>query len=95
MKKIKAGHYLYRGFKINCLGYVGGSGICWEAVDENGGGFAHSNTLRTTKHLIDWELDKNTVHDGKEVDLCPVCGSCLGMYGECDYCDTRENEGML
>ena len=57
-KKIKAGHYIYRGFEVRCLGYFEAEHrIVWECVDEYGCGFGHSFTLRDCKQQIDWELD--------------------------------------
>lgn len=58
-KRISAGHYIYRDYKVNCLGYYEPEHhIVWEAEDENGCGFAHSFTLRDTKRMIDEYLDK-------------------------------------
>lgn len=54
--KIAAGHYLYRGFRVDNVSPLG-----WEAVDENGCGFAHAGTLGGTVALIDWEFE-----NGKE-----------------------------
>jgi hypothetical protein len=31
--------------------------VVWEAIDENGNGFAHSFSLKNTKKLIDIEID--------------------------------------
>ena len=56
-KRTGLGHYVYRGFKVDCVGWCQGQ-MCWEAVDENGCGFAHSHTFKGTKALIDWELDE-------------------------------------
>ena len=57
-QKIRAGHYLYRGFHVYSVGYYEPEGcVCWEAVDHNGCGFAHSHSLRDTKALIDAELN--------------------------------------
>lgn len=58
-KRLSRGHYIYRGFKITCVGYYEPEKrIVWEAEDENGCGFAHSFSLRDTKRLIDDELDR-------------------------------------
>lgn len=58
-KRIRCGCYLYRGFVINCIGYYEPDHkTVWEAVDESGGGFAHSYSLREAKKEIDYELDK-------------------------------------
>lgn len=57
-KRLSKGHYLYRGFEIICVGYYEPEHrIAWEAVDENGCGFAHSFSLKDTKAEIDYELD--------------------------------------
>lgn len=57
-KRLSAGHYEYRGFKVICVGYYHPEQkVAWEAVDENGGGFAHSFSLKNTKKLIDIEID--------------------------------------
>lgn len=58
-KRIRKGKYLYKGFEINCVGYYPPEKhVCWEAVDENGCGFAHSYSLKQTKLLIDQSLNK-------------------------------------
>lgn len=58
-KRLYAGCYQYRGFKVVCLGYYHPEQkVVWEAVDGNGGGFAHSFSLKNTKKLIDIEIDK-------------------------------------
>lgn len=60
-KRLSSGEYLYRGFKIICIGYYNpDQHVVWEAVDEHGCGFAHSFSLRDTKAEIDWELDINS-----------------------------------
>lgn len=79
LKKLGKGHYIYRGYNVDCCGYVQGQ-MCWEAVDEFGCGFAHSNSLKTTKALIDWELDQNK--NIKNNNICPVCGEILGIPAE-------------
>lgn len=57
-KRLSAGHYEYRGFKVVCVGYYHpDQKVVWEAVDENGCGFAHSFSLKCTKKLIDIEID--------------------------------------
>ena len=57
-KRISAGHYNYRGFEVYSVGYYHAEHhVCWEAVDNNGCGFAHSFSLAMTKKLIDNELD--------------------------------------
>lgn len=36
-KRLSAGHYEYRGFKVICVGYYPPEQkVAWEAVDENG-----------------------------------------------------------
>lgn len=51
--------YEYRGFRIECVGYYPPEHrVCWEAVDENGCGFAHAYTLRECKRWVDIELDE-------------------------------------
>ena len=60
-KRISSGHYKYRGFNINCLGYYGpDKKVVWEAVDKYGNGFAHSYSLKETKQFIDMELEKRS-----------------------------------
>ena len=55
-KRISAGHYEYRGFKVTSVGYYHPDHkVAWEAVDEDGNGFAHSFSLKCTKNLIDIE----------------------------------------
>lgn len=52
--KISPGHYIYKGYHINCIGYYHPEHrICWEAVDHDNCGFAHSFTLKDTINLID------------------------------------------
>lgn len=42
-KRISKGHYIYRGYKVYCIGYYPPENrIVWEAVDHDGSGFAHS-----------------------------------------------------
>ena len=57
-KRLGNGRYLYRGFEIQRYkneGFLPGYKYVWEAIDENGGGFAHSGLLSVTKKLIDEE----------------------------------------
>lgn len=57
-KRIRKGHYIYRGYHIYCIGYhAPDQKVVWEAVDEDNCGFAHSYSLRDTKILIDNSLD--------------------------------------
>lgn len=58
-KKLSKGHYLYRGFQVNCVGYNIPERRWWEAVDEHGCGFAHSYTLKEAKAEIDRELEEH------------------------------------
>lgn len=58
-KRISTGHYVYRGYCVNCVGYYEPERrVCWEAIDIDGCGFAHSYTLRDTKKLIDKEIER-------------------------------------
>ena len=58
-KKISAGHYIYRGFKVTNYGYYQPEQkVVWEAEDDDGCGFAHAYSLRNCKRLIDDSLDK-------------------------------------
>ena len=56
-KRISERHYIYRGFHIYGMYYHTKHRVCWEAVDNDGSGFAHSFTLKETKEFIDCELD--------------------------------------
>ena len=59
-KKIRRGKYIYRGYIITCIGYYPPEQrTVQEAEDENGCDFAHSFSLRDTKHLIDESLNTN------------------------------------
>lgn len=61
-RRESAGHYVYRGFRVICVGYYPPEGrVVWEAVDENGCGFAHSFRLRDTKRLIDESIENEKV----------------------------------
>ena len=60
-KRIRSGHYIYRGYEIRkypAEGLLGKARYIWEAVDEYNCGFAHSSTLGYCKQCIDEELDK-------------------------------------
>lgn len=58
-RRISKGHYLYRGYRINCVGYYAPDRHrCWEAVDKDGTGFAHSYSLKMTKALVDDEVTR-------------------------------------
>lgn len=64
MIKIRKGSYIYRGYYIECLGYYEPEHhIVWEAVDENGNGFAHSYSLKDVKREIDYEI-QNGLNEG-------------------------------
>lgn len=64
MNKIRKGSYIYRGYYIECLGYYEPEHhIVWEAVDENGNGFAHSYSLKGVKREIDYEI-RNGLSEG-------------------------------
>ena len=53
-KRISAGHYIYRGYKVTCIGYYPPERkVVWEAEDENGNGFAHAFSLKCCKYWID------------------------------------------
>lgn len=56
-KRISERHYIYRGFHIYGMYYHPEHRVCWEAVDNDGSGFAHGFTLKETKEFIDCELD--------------------------------------
>ena len=58
-KRISERHYIYRGFHIYGMYYHPEHRVCWEAVDNDGSGFAHSITLKETKELIEREIDDN------------------------------------
>ncbi len=63
-KKISKGHYLYRGFEIICIGYYHPEHrVCWECVDEHGGGFGQGFSLKECKMWIDEEIDKNRKYE--------------------------------
>lgn len=56
-KRISERHYIYRGFHIYGMYYHPEHRVCWEAVDNDGSGFAHSFTLKEAKEFIDCELN--------------------------------------
>lgn len=57
-KRITRGQYLYRWFKICCVGYLSSDGRYeWEAIDHDGSSFAQSFSLSETKRLVDKELE--------------------------------------
>lgn len=68
VKRISKGHYIYRGYKIYCVGYYPPERrVTWEAADHDGSGFAHSFSLSDTKRLIDEDL-KRKEYDSTRID---------------------------
>lgn len=60
-KRISKGHYIYRGLDIRGRYYPPEHRVCWEALEEEGYmAFAHSYSLKRTKALVDYELDKKS-----------------------------------
>lgn len=56
-KRLSRGEYLYRGFKVTCLGYYNPDHhVVWEATDEHGCGFGQGYSLAEVKMWIDEEL---------------------------------------
>lgn len=54
LRRITAGHYFYRGLEVRNVGYYSPDHkVCWEAIDTDGIGFAHSFKLKDTIKLID------------------------------------------
>ena len=50
---------IFRGYEIYCCGYYPPEQrVVWEAVDENGCGFAHYYSLKGVKKLIDQSLNE-------------------------------------
>lgn len=50
--------YEYRGFQIECIGYYPPEGrVVWEAIDNDGTGFAHAYTLKECKMWVDTEIE--------------------------------------
>ena len=65
-KKLSPGHYNYRGYTINCLGYYHPEHrICWECIDSDGSAFGHSYTKRDCMSEIDYEIEKQTTEKYK------------------------------
>lgn len=63
-KRISAGHYIYRGYKVYCIGYYEPEHrVVWEAEDESGCGFAQGFSLSEVKLSIDSILDENYRRD--------------------------------
>ena len=58
-KRLWKGRYLYRGYIIHTVGYYHPEHrVCWEAIDENGYGFAHSFSMRECKMWVDREIER-------------------------------------
>ena len=58
-KKKSKGHYVYRGYDVNCVGYYEPEHrVCWEGVDKDGCGVAHGFSMREVCFWID-EFLKN------------------------------------
>lgn len=56
--KISRGHYLYRGYRINCVGYYEPEHrVVWECVDVDESGFGHSFSKRGCMLEIDSVID--------------------------------------
>lgn len=52
--KISKGHYEYKGYKLNCIGYYPPeSRVCWEAFKDDGQAVAHAYSLKLLKYIID------------------------------------------
>ena len=61
-KRLGDGWYNYRGYEVRRHpneGFFPDSKFIWEAIDEDGCGFAHSSRLTDTKRMIDEEIDKD------------------------------------
>ena len=72
-KKISRGIYLYRGFVLIGHYHSPEGRVCWEAIDDDGTGFAHSFSLRDTKKWVDYEIDVNRHPVGKYKKTSDVC----------------------
>lgn len=56
LKRISKGHYIYKGYQIDCIGYYPPErSVVWEATDEYGCGFAHATTLKEVIKNIDYD----------------------------------------
>lgn len=54
LKKISKGHYEYRGFNIDCIGYYPPEQrVCWECS-----AFGHSYSMRDCIAEIDLEIER-------------------------------------
>lgn len=59
LKKISKGHYEYRGFNIDCIGYYPPEQrVCWECTDDDGSAFGHSYSMRGCIVEIDLEIER-------------------------------------
>ena len=59
-KKLERGKYLYRGFIIECVGYIDSQHHnAWQAHDDICDYCAQSGTLKEAKIWIDDEIDNN------------------------------------
>lgn len=59
-KRLGYRRYLYRGYIIHSVGYYHPEHrVCWEAIDENGCGFAHSFSMRECKKWVDHEIERS------------------------------------
>lgn len=64
-KRLGNSAYIYRGYRIKGYpneGFFSHTNMVWEAVDENGCGFAHSETLRECKAWVDDAIEKENLH---------------------------------
>lgn len=59
-KRLRRGHYLYRGYEIMCVGYYPPEKrVCWECIEKDGiSGFGHGYTLSECKRWIDIEIEE-------------------------------------
>ena len=84
-KRIKAGEYIYRGFKVECVGYLpGNGGNGWEAIDTDGTAFGQSFSFAETKIAIDDELHVDTLLslgiEQREMDMQGILAPHNGDY---------------
>ena len=66
-KRISSGHYEYRGFKINSVGYYPPEQrVCWECVDKDDNVFGRDFSLKGCKYWIDEEIKRiNSIKPNK------------------------------
>ncbi len=58
-KRISKGHYEYRGYRIQSVGYYPPEHReCWECIDHDGSGFGHSFSKKDCMLEIDDEIEK-------------------------------------